>query len=421
MTARGWTDSVERDDAMRLGFTEFHARYPHRSEASWRNFRHSVRERITLSRAETEAIERAAQEAARREAAAVMRERIDARMQELIDQHIAREISAAVTERARFEELLSVFEANLQRVPAFDPPVVPVASSSGTPETMVVLLSDVHVGKLVDPEWVGEGFAYNTSIFHDRLAVWQRKVVELKSIHARAFPIPKLVILLLGDLIDGVDMRRGHGHRVDINSATKQVLVLVQALSRTFADLATVFESVEIVSVPGNHGRVGEYGVNLAMDNWDFMAGKMLELTLGLQRNVSVRVRSQKFDLLQIGPLTTYIAHGDDVGSGGGGFAGIPTYGIARAAAKDTGMHGHIFDLYAIGHYHRAQDLELDAGRVMLNGAWDGGDDFSVNKLKATSVPTQWAFGVHPEHGMTWQYRIRLAGRKRAPSPVASL
>lgn len=421
MSRGSWTDGAERDDAMRLPFAEFAAKYPHRSEASWRNFRHSARLRQTVSEADIAAIEAAAQDAARREAAAVMRERIDARKRQLIDQQLAREVSAAITERARFEELLSVFEANLQRVPAFDPPVAPVAQPLGTPETMVVLLSDVHVGKLVDPEWVGEGFAYNASIFAERLATWQRKVVELKAIHERAFPITKLVVLMLGDLIDGVDMRRGHAHRVDLNAATKQVLVLVHALGQVLADLATVFPSIEVVSVPGNHGRVGEYGVNLAMDNWDFMASKMLEVTLSQAPNVRFTVRSQKYALLEIGPLTTYIAHGDDVGSGGGGFAGLPVYGIARAAAKDTGLHNRILDLYVIGHYHSANDLMLNGARVLMNGAWDGGDDFSVSRIKAASIPEQWAFGVHPDKGVTWQYRIRLAGPKRDPSPVATL
>jgi len=116
-------------------------------------------------------------------------------------------------------------------------------------------------------------------------------------------------------------------------------------------------------------------------------------------------VPTQKYTISQLGPLRVHASHGDAV-RGGDGFSGLPINGLARALAKDTGLHKQIFDLYLTAHYHTPQDITTQAGRILMNGAWMDGDEYSVNQLKAASEPVQWAFGIHPDKGMTWQQRI---------------
>jgi hypothetical protein len=48
--------------------------------------------------------------------------------------------------------------------------------------------------------------------------------MRLYGLHSKTAPITKLVIYFLGDGVDGVDMRRGHKGRVDIQTATGQTL-----------------------------------------------------------------------------------------------------------------------------------------------------------------------------------------------------
>ena len=423
MAARPWS-AEERRAALRLPFAEFAPIFPGRTEAAWRNARHAGREHPVAVTPDLDlaAIEEAASAAARDTAASEFRRRVDARMAKLIDQEIAREIAAKVTEQARHEEIVRLIETGMARLsaPTIAPPR-PSPVGSGTPETMVAVVSDSHVGKLVTESFVGEGFAYDRYLFHERVDIWEETVLSLQSKHENSYPVRRLVLPFLGDIVDGVDMRRGHGLRVDVNSAVKQALMASRVFGAAITRLSSHFDEIDADVLSGNHGRVGEYGVAVSTDNWDHVFGLMLQSTLADLPNVKVRVPDTYHDVVQIGPLKTYLAHGNWGVSGGGGFGGIPFYGLLQAAAKDTGLHQHIFDLYAIGHLHQAVMFPFGTTTILVNGAWDGGDDYSVNSLKKASAPIQWAFGVHPEHGMTWHYPINVAGAKRPPTPVVDL
>jgi hypothetical protein len=239
-------------------------------------------------------------------------------------------------------------------------------------------------------------------------------------LQSRNAPIDSLDIYFTGDGVDGVDMRRGHAHRVDIQTATGQVLFLVQAFASLTARLrATLGIPIHWEWRYGNHGRVGEFGVNLPSDNWDFMAGKMLEASLASVPGATINVPTTKGALTKLGPLTVLSGHGDGGRRGGGGYFGIPLGAIASNYVADVGLHQQLIDLFILGHWHQTMDSPLPlGGRVLMSSAWDGGDDYSVNNIKAASQPEQHAFGVHPERGITWQYRIALAP-KRLPTEVS--
>lgn len=415
----------ERDAAARLSYREFAAIFPGRSASSWSNVRQDEHSRQAkpdeVESFDPELIEAAARDAARNAAADELRRRIDVRKLKLIDSEVAREIAAKVTEQARHEEIVHLIETGMARMPVPEVIPHPIPAGSGTPEIMVAVVSDPHVGKLVREDFVGEGFAYNRYLFHERLERWEASILSLQAKHENAYPVRKLVLPFLGDIVDGVDMRRGHGLRVDINSAVKQAIMASRAFGCTIARLSAHFDEIDGDVLSGNHGRVGEYGVAVSTDNWDHVFGLMLQSELANLPNVHIRVPETYHDIVQIGPLKAYLAHGNWGAPGGGGFGGIPFYGILQAAAKDTGLHQHIFDLYMIGHFHQAVMIPYGPTTILVNGAWDGGDDFSVNSLKKASAPIQWAFGVHPERGLTWNYPINVAGTKRAPSPVVDL
>jgi hypothetical protein len=412
----------ERSAALSLSYREFAMLFPGRSASSWSNIRgqgrfHPVVESEAAGEAfDPEVIEVAAREAARNAAAAELRRRIDARKLKLIDSEVSREIAAKVTEQARHEEIIRLIETGMARMPAFAVPIAPEpAQDDVTPETMVLLLSDIHIGKLVQPEVVGPEFGYNVSVFEERLARLKDRLLRLKSLHC----VDRLVIYFLGDGVDGVDMRRGHAHRVDVQTATQQTIMLATAMARLFADLATVFPTVHVQWHFGNHGRIGDFGVNLPSDNHDWMAGTFVQTILDSAPNITIAVPTQKYSLTQLGPLTVYAAHGDGI-KGGGGFAGLPAYGIARSVAKEIGLHKQVIDLAVIGHFHTANDLTFGATRVLMNGDWSGGDDYSVNALGLASEPEQWVFGCHKRRGITWQYRVQLAATPRRATKVAA-
>lgn len=354
--------------------------------------------------------------------AAVAKERTRAE-----DRAIAREMGQAIAAGARWEEFLDIVRGELVRIPRSDTvEQLVIPQGSGTPETMTVLIGDIHIGKLVDPAVVGGEFGYGIPIFEQRWARLENRIMRLFGLHSKTAPIEKLVIYFLGDGVDGVDMRRGHAHRVDVQTATQQVLILTYAFEGLLRRLSAALGiPIQVVWEFGNHGRVGDFGVNLPADNWDYIAGQMLGIAirdLTESGAVTLHADTRLYSLTQLGPLKVYSSHNANI-KGGDGFSGLPINGMARGASKDSGLHKHLWDLYIMAHFHTPQDVQTQMGRIIMNGAWDGGDDYSVNGIKAASDPIQWAFGVHPENGMTWQSRIILTpnAQTRKPTDVVQL
>lgn len=317
-----------------------------------------------------------------------------------------RDMTKALKGQAQWEDFLDIVRGELIIPPLERPTIIPSAGN-GTPETMVIMISDIHIGKLVQPSAVGSDFGYNAGLFFERGKELLASILRLRDIHSAHSPIPKLVLFFLGDGVDGVDMRRGHAHRVDMNAATQQVIELSRYFVWLLANLEPYFEDgIDLNWEFGNHGRVGDFGVNLPSDNWDYIAGVMVEQNLAAVPRVRVNVHTQKYGIYQIGPLVAYAAHGDMIKGGGGS----PV--VKRHIASVQNLHRRVFDLVLLGHFHNSEYLTAGGAKVFLNGAWDGGDDFSVNQLVAASDPAQWAFGVHPRRGVTWQYEINLAPRR---------
>lgn len=335
---------------------------------------------------------------------------------------LAREMAQAVKSRARWDEFLDLVRYGFSRTEFPDLRPLHVPSGLGTPEQMVVLVGDIHIGKFVDPAVVGEGFGYSIPVFGARMARLKDRVMRLFGLHSLTAPIHEVRIHFLGDGVDGVDMRRGHAHRVDVPAATRQLLILSSQFEAWVRELHAALPgvSIQIVWDFGNHGRVGDFGVNLPVDNWDYVAGQMLTVMLRdlvAEGSVGIVATEQKYTISDLGPYRVISQHGDGV-KGGDGFSGLPINGLARAYAKDTGLHQQLFDLYLVAHFHTPQDIQTQTGRILMNGAWDGGDDYTVNQLKAASEPVQWAFGVHPTQGMTWQQRIWLSPTRRPATPA---
>lgn len=333
------------------------------------------------------------------------------------DRILAREMAVAVKAQARWDEFLDIVRDELAGAPQRDVMPLIVPAGSGTPEIFTQLIGDVHAGKFVDPGVVGGEFGYSSQILVDRMARLLNRMTRLFTLHSNTAPFSSFRLYFLGDGVDGVDMRRGHAHRVDIQSATGQLLFFVRQFEWLIRQLSQLGIPIEVVWDFGNHGRVGDFGVNLPADNWDYLAGEMLKLAVRDLEAVTIDVTTLKYHLTTLGPMNVYSSHGDAI-KGGDGFAGIPINGLARGQAKDTGLHQQLFDLYLTAHFHTLQQLRTQTGLIIQNGSWDGGDDYSVNALKVASEPVQLAFGVHPTRGITWKQEIALAPAWRQPTPA---
>jgi hypothetical protein len=89
---------------------------------------------------------------------------------------------------------------------------------------------------------------------------------------------------------------------------------------------------------------------------------------------------------------------------------------VKRHVANLQNLHRQVFDLVTLGHFHTPELLTAGGATILLNGGFDAGDDFAVNRLITASDPVQWVAGVHPKRGLTWTYQLKLAPARNPTS-----
>jgi hypothetical protein len=67
----------------------------------------------------------------------------------------------------------------------------------------------------------------------------------------------------------------------------------------------------------------------------------------------------------------------------------------------------------ALAHFHRQGTLDMMRGRLLINGSVMGGDEYSMGKMYSTSEARQMLCGIHPKHGITWEYNLNLQNAEK--------
>src|SRR5260370_39514499 len=100
--------------------------------------------------------------------------------------------------------------------------------------------------------------------------------------------------------------------------------------------------------------------------------------------------------------------HGDQMR--GGGFAGIPMYGLIRAVqawATDPQFKG--FRYAACGHWHSMWSMPINNRTLWINGSTESDNTWAQEELKSRSDPGQWLLFAHPTVGVTSEHRVWLS------------
>lgn len=276
----------------------------------------------------------------------------------------------------------------------FGPPVrlrriaMPSTRSPGTP---VLLLSDLHFGEVVDPEATGGTNAYNTQIAKARLRDVADRAVELWQhhlVHRKQYT--QVVLVLAGDIISGVI----HDELLATNDSAimQQILDVVASLEDTVRRLEKL-APVCIVAVPGNHGRVSSDKAykQYARQSFDWLIYQVLARITGVPTFAPASDRVQ----IEIARHRVLVIHGNQF-RGGVGQVGASGPIIRGARALSTYIP---HDLLLCGHWHTT----IITRRVVANGSLVGASEYSLaNPNLLPEPPTQVAFTLHPEHGITW-------------------
>jgi hypothetical protein len=277
-------------------------------------------------------------------------------------------------------------------------------------ETMVLMLSDYHIGELVDLAQMGQRNSYDQKIAKDRLERLFQNVVKLGTEHWHG-PSPDIIyILLMGDLISGdihEELIRTND-LLSISSVQKASEYIIAGLNL----LLEKFEcAIRVISVPGNHSRTQKKpeAKSFAVQSYDTLISWIIESWFKgkNEKRISFHAPPSGDALITVHGWNILVTHGDRIGSKGGmGMIG-PAATIARGMQRiimENASDGINIDYVLVGHFHTA--LELEQG--FSNGCIIGPNEYSKSMRMRPAPATQWLLSVHPRYGVARRWKIHV-------------
>lgn len=251
-----------------------------------------------------------------------------------------------------------------------------------------LMLSDLHFGK--------KTHRYNLEVAKERLHRVLDAVIKLGKRHE----LEVLNIALLGDIVDGESIYPSHPHHIDA-SALSQIFASVEAFVPRLRELAKHFKKVRIFTVPGNHGRVSKHYNEKT--NFDSLFAMTLDFATRDIPNLDFHMNYDWKYTHTINGVKFLMFHGHQIKM----TLNLPHYGITTRIsrwASTENLGG--FDVAVHGHFHSAISQKWNNVHIFSNGTIVDGDEFALEFVGLEATQTQWFYGIHPEHKVTFRYEL---------------
>lgn len=297
----------------------------------------------------------------------------------------------------------------------FYPPEWFASSPSGSRRKKSVvghLISDVHMGEVIDPREVMGINAYDPDIARARMQRYFESAAALGPTWTPRTDCMGALIAWAGDLTSG-DIHEELA-RTNALTSNEQVLAMVEICIGGIRLMKKTYGKVHNVFVPGNHGRQTPKPTAklYARLNYDTLIGKLVALAFSDDPDVTFQIAEGRDVVTLIFGLTIFTTHGDGMGTGGGqGFAG-PLLPIVRGTKKVEAQQARMEQrpsLILHGHYHTS----ANPGPVLSNGSVPGYSEYGNGLRASVEPPQQWLFMLDEKWGLADRTEVKLAD----PSP----
>jgi len=291
------------------------------------------------------------------------------------------------------------------------PRIITARKGSGeTPQSAMLLLSDTHIGQIVDPAQTLSYGGYNFQTFLARLKYLEESTLSIVKNHQVA-RTEELVVAMLGDMLHGALT-----HSVEAgqkNDLFTQYFNGAHAVAQFLRNLAAHIPSIRVKTVVGNHPRWGtqhKMPTDQRYSNGDQFFYALIQALVRDINIIDFPLDKQPMSLFEVQNHRFLALHGDTLK--GGGTAGIP----ALAYAKEVSARSQMFaamgekpvNYYISGHIHKPVSLPHTSGACLTNGAFVGADGYTMAAAFVPVEPQQRLFFVHPKHGITAEYCLSL-------------
>jgi hypothetical protein len=275
--------------------------------------------------------------------------------------------------------------------------------------TAWLMLSDLHLDEVVEPDQVMFTNAYNRDIAVGRLERTFQNFVKVTRDNWTSINYDGAVICLGGDLFSG-DI---HEELKETNEDTilGSLDFWLDHLGAGLSMIADEFGAVHVPVVVGNHGRMTRKprAKFRARSNFDWFMGRALQRMFASDPRVTFDVSEAADTLITSYGSRVMLTHGDQA-SGGAGIGGIwpPIMRLDARKRQRQGSVGLGYDLLVLGHWH---SLTIGKGWI-VNGSLKGQDEYGFIENFGFEQPQQACWIMTPEHGMTWTAPIFSQDRK---------
>lgn len=272
----------------------------------------------------------------------------------------------------------------------------------GTPTLM---LSDLHLGEVVNPNEVEWFNAYDDEIAALRLERTFQVTVELARDYTAGVTFDGIVVPILGDVLTGTI----HDELARTNSTTvfETVVQWVPKLAAGLHLLADEFGNVLVPAVAGNHDRSPAHrrvpSKRAAKESIAWIVYQWLADHFRGDPRVRFIIPEGKDALWSLYGTRFLGRHGEDFRGGDGiiGPLGPITRGSNRTSTRNAVLQKP-YDLMLLGHFHTL----LWGKGFYVNGSLKGYDEYAMTNNFTPEVAQQGWFVTTPEHGVTMQAPI---------------
>lgn len=271
--------------------------------------------------------------------------------------------SREIRNQARLDQKLEWLEASLREVGKtnFAPKWDAKISDTGKEREMVVMLSDLHIGA----EFYSIGGVFNPEIALERISRYTERIKKIQEQYSARV----CQLAILGDLIDGAIHLAQRVESSD--NVIEQVKTAAMLVANFITQMSTIFETVNVYNVSGNHSRIERNKDDSMRDErMDDMIGWCAENMLAHLKNVVFnKALDGTFDEVILGDRLWVLCHGD--------FDDFTDAGIGRLCFKIGAIPYGV--IAAHGHYPELS--EVNGVKVVRSGSLCGsGGDYCMKK-----------------------------------------
>jgi len=308
-----------------------------------------------------------------------------------------------------FKELADIITS--RQAPTYVPELLYKEQTGKINESAVLVLSDLHSDLLIKSERVNDCEEYNFNSFCRRAEKLVETTIKHLTQNLKGYSFETLYIFSLGDNIQGL-IHNSQQHTEWAN-CLKSSVACGTVISKMILDLSQYFKKIVYIGLSGNHPRldIGKKDYRGAHLNFDWLvnaeAKKQCKALVDTGR-VEFAIPDSWSTVVNIFKYNFHLSHGDTLT---GCSLGIPFYALQRRSYRLAALgavNGVVPHYQIIGHYHNQSSMKQTVGELIVNGAFPATDEFAYHGLSLFNEPSQLLFGVHPNHGKTWEMPILL-------------